>query len=253
MNALKASRRYVQTIPAGYPFARTLAANLLDEAQGRPEFLARSTILLPTRRACRVLRECFLDISGGKPVLLPRLTPIGDVDEGELSLLFMGQGEIMRDIPPPIAPIRRLLLLSRLLKAGEGYSGNGERAIVLAQALAALVDQTLTEGKDFSELAGLVPDGFAAHWQITLKFLSVIIENWPSILAEDGLVDPSRRRVLLLLSLADYWNAHPDLAGHVVAAGSTGSIPATASLLDVVSKLPHGRVILAGLDRELDE
>ena len=83
MNALKASRRYVQTIPAGYPFARTLAANLLDEAQGRPEFLARSTILLPTRRACRVLRECFLDISGGKPVLLPRLTPIGDVDEGE--------------------------------------------------------------------------------------------------------------------------------------------------------------------------
>ena len=253
MNALKASRRYVQTIPAGYPFARTLAANLLDEAQGRPEFLARSTILLPTRRACRVLRECFLDISGGKPILLPRLTPIGDVDEGELSLLFMGQGEIMRDIPPPIAPIRRLLLLSRLLKAGEGYSGNGERAIVLAQALAALVDQTLTEGKDFSELAGLVPDGFAAHWQITLKFLSVIIENWPSILAEDGLVDPSRRRVLLLQSLADYWNAHPDLAGHVVAAGSTGSIPATASLLDVVSKLPHGRVILPGLDRELDE
>ncbi len=246
-------RRNVQTIPAGYPFARTLAQNLLMEAGGSPEALARISVLLPTRRACRVLRDCFLELSGGRPILLPRMTPIGDVDEGELSLLFMGQGGRMDEVPPAISPIRRLLILSRLLQAGEGFAGGGDQAIALAQALAGLVDQTHTEGKSLSQLAELVPEGFAAHWQITLKFLQIVIEHWPKILEEEGLIDPALRRVLLLQALADFWRAHPDQAGRVIAAGSTGSIPATAGLLDAVSQLPQGRVILPGLDLELDQ
>jgi len=58
---------------------------------------------------------------------------------------------------------------------------------------------------------------------------------------------------LLLQALADFWRAHPEQAGKVIAAGSTGSIPATAGLLDAVSALPQGRVILPGLDLELDQ
>ncbi len=253
MNAAGNTRRNVQTIPAGLPFARTLARNLLLEASGSPEALARISVLLPTRRACRVLRDCFLELSGGKPILLPRMTPIGDVDEGELSLLFMGQGGRMGEVPPAISPIRRLLILSRLLQAGEGFAGGGDQAIALAQALAGLVDQTHTEGKNLSQLAELVPEDFASHWQITLKFLQIVIEHWPKILEEDGLVDPSLRRVLLLQALADFWRTHPEQAGKVIAAGSTGSIPATAGLLDAVSALPQGRVILPGLDLELDQ
>src|SRR5262249_2737129 len=38
----------------------------------------------------------------------------------------------------------------------------------------------------------------------------------------------------------------------LIAAGSTGSIPATAELLAVIANLRHGRVILPGLDREAD-
>ncbi|HUB84347.1 MAG TPA: double-strand break repair protein AddB, partial [Rhizomicrobium sp.] len=38
----------------------------------------------------------------------------------------------------------------------------------------------------------------------------------------------------------------------VIAAGSTGSIPATADLLRVIANLPNGSVVLPGLDRELD-
>ena len=40
--------------------------------------------------------------------------------------------------------------------------------------------------------------------------------------------------------------------GKVIAAGSTGSIPATANLLRVIANLPRGAVILPGLDRALD-
>ena len=39
----------------------------------------------------------------------------------------------------------------------------------------------------------------------------------------------------------------------VIAAGSTGSMPATASLLATIAKLPHGAVVLPGLDTDLDE
>ena len=39
----------------------------------------------------------------------------------------------------------------------------------------------------------------------------------------------------------------------VIAAGSTGSMPATAKLLAAVAQLPHGAVVLPGLDMDLDE
>ncbi|MGA7974019.1 MAG: double-strand break repair protein AddB, partial [Pseudolabrys sp.] len=39
----------------------------------------------------------------------------------------------------------------------------------------------------------------------------------------------------------------------VIAAGSTGSMPATAKLLATIATLPHGALVLPGLDRHLDE
>src|SRR5262249_59196118 len=44
--------------------------------------------------------------------------------------------------------------------------------------------------------------------------------------------------------------AHPD--GRVIAAGSTGSMPATAELIAAIAKLARGAVVLPGLDLELD-
>ncbi len=39
----------------------------------------------------------------------------------------------------------------------------------------------------------------------------------------------------------------------MIAAGSTGSMPATAELLATIARLPHGAVVLPGLDTDLDE
>ena len=41
--------------------------------------------------------------------------------------------------------------------------------------------------------------------------------------------------------------------GPVIAAGSTGSIPSTAELIATIAHLPHGAVVLPGLDTDLDE
>ena len=60
----------VFTIPAGVPFVDALATGILAraEAEGGPLTLAQYSILLPTRRACRTLREAFLRLSGGAPL-----------------------------------------------------------------------------------------------------------------------------------------------------------------------------------------
>ena len=42
-------------------------------------------------------------------------------------------------------------------------------------------------------------------------------------------------------------------AGPVIAAGSTGTVPATARLLEVIASLPNGAVVLPGLDLSLDD
>ena len=66
-------------------------AGLIALAGGDPLRLPRMTVLLPTRRAARALREAFLRLTGeggdpGAPLLLPRMRPIGDLDADELAL-----------------------------------------------------------------------------------------------------------------------------------------------------------------------
>ena len=240
------------TIPAGLAFVDALAAGLWAEAGGEPAALARATVLLPTRRACRSAREAFLRLRQGRPTLLPRLMALGDMDEDELALADWRDGESGRlDLPPVLSGLRRQLLLTRLVLALGTPGTTPDHAARLAVELARLLDQVETERLSFNGLADLVPDDFADHWRITLDFLKIVTERWPAILAAEDGVDAARSRNLLLAAQAEAWRRQPP-AGPVVAAGSTGSIPATADLLGVVAGLPLGAVVLPGLDRRAD-
>jgi ATP-dependent helicase/nuclease subunit B len=82
----------VFTIPASAPFLPTLIAALKDgrlipdlRAGDDPLALADATLYLPTRRACRLARDAFLDGLGGEAAILPRIVPLGDVDEDEIA------------------------------------------------------------------------------------------------------------------------------------------------------------------------
>ena len=241
-------------IPAGRPFAKILAASLLRDYEGREQELSDVLILLPTRRACRVLQDAFLQLKGQKPLILPRLQPIGDLDEEELSLSLMGHEE-QWSLPPALSPLRRQILLAKLVQKLQPDNSH-EQALKLAQALGALMDQIYTENLDMADLAALAPEEFAAHWQITLEFLEILSAHWPKILAAEGhgegVMDQADRRGRLILTMAGFWGKHPP--DHpVIAAGSTGSIPSTAKLLSVVAALPQGQVILPGLDSAIDE
>lgn len=256
MSATMIDTERVFTIPAGLPFVDALVAGLWADAGGEAAALARATVLLPNRRACRSAREAFLRLRQGRPTLLPRLVALGDMDEDELALAGWRDGETDLaegglNLPPVLSGLRRQLLLTRLILALGTPGTTPDHAARLAIELARLLDQVETERLSFDGLADLVPDDFADHWRITLDFMKIVTERWPAILAAEDGVDAARRRNLLLTAQADVWRRQPPV-DPVVVAGSTGSIPATADLLGVVAGLPRGAVVLPGLDRQAD-
>src|SRR5690348_2726859 len=249
-------RPAVYTIASDVPFLEALVAGLLARAGDDPLALARQTILLPTRRASRALREAFLRASQGKPLLLPRLAPVGDVDAEELVLLGEeAEGAGGLDIPPAVPELRRQLLLTRLVLHWGRARGSGPltagQAVPLARELARFLDEVQSEGCDLKQLASLVPEEHAGHWQESLAFLAILTDEWPRILAEIGCIDPAERRNRVLAAQAEAWRRTPP-AHPVIAAGITGGVAAVADLLAVVAGLPNGAVVLPNIDRDID-
>ena len=122
------------------------------------------------------------------------------------------------------------------------------RLHALAYALGDFLDEANLEEIDLSRLHDFGHEGdLADYWQQSLGFLAIITEAWPQHLAENKLQDAVLRRNGLLDAQAADWQANPP--DHpIIAAGSTGSIKATARLLKTIAGLPNGAVILPGLD-----
>ncbi len=242
----------IYNIPSYLPFSDILAQYLLDLTKDAPHSLSKYRLLLPTRRACRVMQDSFLRLNAGKPMLLPHMMPLGEVDEDELSLLMLGNNKDFLEIPPAITPLKRQLLLAKLIVRVPEFKQGFEGALGLSKALCQFMDQVTVEGVEFADLHKIVPEEFAAHWQVTLDFLKIISEHWPQILKDNNLIDAAERRNLLLHNMAEYWKENPP-DYPVIAAGSTGSIPAVAELLMVISNMPTGQVILPALDMHMDQ
>src|SRR6266446_256796 len=262
----------VFTIPASTPFVPTLIRALVDgtlvpglPATRDPLALAHATLYLPTRRACRLARDLFLDVTKESAAILPRIIAIGDVDEDEIAFAEAATGALAADalaLAPPLGGLERRLLLARLVlkwAASIAPDARGEAALVannpasalaLADDLARLMDDMTTRGVAWDRLDGLVPETLDRYWQLTLEFLQIARENWPKILAERGAIEPAARRDALIKAEATRLSAHAD--GPVIAAGSTGSMPATAELIAAIAKLNRGAVVLPGLDLALD-
>ncbi len=237
------------TIPPNEPFLDAIAAHWLEQAEG-PLDVSRGLILLPTRRAARSLAEAFLRASGGRPLLLPRITALGALDEAPLTLT----GAL--DLPPAVEPAQRLAALTLFILKMNGANGaprTADTAWPLAAELAALMDEAEREGIDLAaRLPGAADPAYAAHWEQTLQFLRIVTRAWPDWLTEQGLINPAARQVALLNAQADAWEREPP-GDRVLIAGTTGGIPAVARLLRVVARLPNGAVVLPGLDTAMSD
>jgi ATP-dependent helicase/nuclease subunit B len=260
------------TIPASAPFLPVLIRALMAgevvpgfPASRDPLALANATLFLPTRRACRLARDVFLEALDTDAAVLPRILPIGDVDEDELVFAEAATGPLALsalELPPALRPLDRRLLLARLVlqwAASPEVRGAGgaplvayspTAALALADDLARLIDDMTTRKVSWRRLDDLVPERFDEYWQLTLRFLKIARETWPAILAERGAIEPAERRDKLIEAEAARLAAAD---GPVIAAGSTASMPATATLLATISLLRHGAVVLPGLDLDIHE
>jgi ATP-dependent helicase/nuclease subunit B len=244
------------TIPNPVGFVDALAAGLLARTPD-PMALARTVVLLPNRRAVRALTEAFVRHCGGKGgLLLPRLVPVGDLDEDAFDRLAAGETVL----PPAVAPLTRRLELGRLVRqrlASEALAGKPVRSAVeglrLGSALAEALDTLLAEEIDPERLREAVADAdMAHHWQETLAFLELIISAWPPERERLGMSEGGTRLTAAIAALIARWQAAPPQTP-VIAAGITSTTPAIARLLKAVLALPHGEVILPGLDMAMSE
>ena len=272
-------------IQAQDPFMETFVSGFLHRLAQEydlthdPLALSRQTILLPTRRAGRSLREAFLRATEGRSQILPRILPLGDVEDDALAshAALLGLSQDL-SIPPALTGLDRDMRLARLILAWdqnrhpENTPSAGatpqlsaentqtllqthiepgqmtpDQAIRLARELARFLDVAQTEECRFENLEHLVPDEYADHWRESLAFLSILTEVWPNILAEKQAIDPAERRIRLIRGQARIWQENPP-QDWVIAAGITGSIPATTDLLKTLMTLPKGAIVLPGLD-----
>ena len=139
-------------VPPHVPFLDALArgwlAQCCQDGRDDPLTVSQGLILLPTRRSARALAEAFLRVRDGRPMLLPRITALGALDEAPLALA----GAL--DLPPAVEPMQRLAALSKLILAMRGKGGapqTADRAWLLARELAALMDEAERAGIDLAE------------------------------------------------------------------------------------------------------
>jgi ATP-dependent helicase/nuclease subunit B len=272
---LSAANPRVFTVASGVSFLPTLvdaciAGTLgIDFPTGGRDFSA-ATIYVPTRRAARALSHAFAHRLQPRAVLLPRIVPLGDPFEiEEQSILHQSHAGTDLDkaqLLPAIGDLDRRLLLAELIrgwqksrlfqslaetKDGFSIGESFASSYALSGDLARLIDEFAVEGANWHQIGGLVTETFDTYWSLTRSFLDIAGAQWPAILKELGFLDPSTRLNMLLETEAmrlRQTQPHPP----VIAAGSTGTVPATARLLAAIARLPNGAVILPGLDRTMD-
>ena len=251
----------VFSIAPSTPFLPCLAEAVMDGRligdwdRSGPFWLSDITLIVPTQRARQKLAEAFSvhrDFTG----LLPDIRTFGGEEADEEPFLPPFDAPALPQAAS--GPMRRLTL-SRLV-AQWAHSDRGRLAFStpptaaeifsMADSLGRVIDDLLIEERSPADLRAIGADlaqELGEYWQQTLEFLDIALTLWPEILRSDALSDPAALRGARLdrqaLAAQHLYGQRP-----VIAAGSTGSIPATARLLAAIAKLPRGIVVLPGLD-----
>ena len=237
-------------------------------------WLSDVTIILPTKRARLALSSAFAKAMGGR-VLLPDIRAIGmeDGEENAFDLVGADQNQFSA-----IGEFDRRFLLCTLVEkwlkerdfeektttgdsadAGKALNIDGAKIIGLADSLASLIDDMIIEEIEPDDIRSLPVLGLgdkkhqdlARNFQQNLDFLEIALTAWPKILKARAQIDPSAARVAQSArqseNLDKIYGERP-----VIAAGSTGSVAATAKLLKAITGLKRGVLVLPGLDTGLD-
>lgn len=228
----------IYSVALGDDFADKLTAFILDKHKNNPFDMANTEIILPTRRACLTVKESFLRASKSHSLLLPKLTPLYEMDN------------LDEDLPPKMSKLNRTFLLAKLCLAKPNITSI-DKAVMVAVGLGELLDEFYQYESDVSQLTTLVQEKqFADHWNETALFLDIIHTVWPNLLAEYGQIDEMDYTIRMIKSYAQKWQNTPP-SHQIIMAGFDGAIPAVIELAKVINALPNGTLFLDGTDTRL--
>ncbi|MDP5219485.1 double-strand break repair protein AddB [Ruegeria sp. 2205SS24-7] len=225
----------VYAVPPGADFPKALVEGLRARAAGQPpEALARTDLVVNTRRMARRVRTLF---DAGPPCLLPRLSLVTGYADTAVS----------QPLPPALPALRRRLELTQLIgNLIDRQPDLAPRASLfdLSDSLAALLDEMQGEGVSPEAIRALDVSDLSGHWARTQSFIG-IAEQF--LQATDTALDQQARQRQLVERLSAEWQQSPP-QHPVLLAGSTGSRGTTMLLMKAVAQLPQGALILPGFD-----
>ncbi len=191
--------------------------------------LANVLIFLPSRRAVRGAEKMFVSHSDGA-IILPKLVALGE-----------GTDDIS-DIDG-VENLERVTVLAKLL-ASHAHIKNITTALPIAHDFVRMADYLDNEGVNVSDInwESLIDEKYAAHFKSKAELLNVLTIVMPKIL--NGAESQTHLRNEKIRA----WRDEIKQSGYdlVVVCGSTASVPATADLMEFISRLPNGRIILSG-------
>ena len=184
-------------LPPGADFGSAVVQGLERRMQGRPpEAMARVTVYVNTRRMQRRIASIF---DAGPARLLPRIRLITD----------LAQDAIASDLPPPVAPLRRRLELSRFVaQLLDQQPDLAPRAALfdLPDSLAKLLDEMQGEGVPPDRIAALDVTDLSGHWERSLTFLRIVQRYFGDTTEAP---DQEARQRLVIERLVAAWAKNP--------------------------------------------
>src|SRR5262249_45460676 len=260
--------------PRHAPFLPSLAAAILSGSiwGGRPpepDELPELTIYLPSFAAVEPLKLAFLALAPNGATFFPRICVLGDTDPLDL---FAAYGTRMAStpaalelfkqalaVPPAFGELERQVQLTALVvQASQSLRGSrlapGEplftaipaaSAFTVAGQIAGLIGEAFAEGADLSRITQLDSTYASGSEQLSLQLLRAVLRGWLAHKASAGKLDREERRNRLMAIEAQ-------LIGQsdtpVIIAGSSGSVAATAGLMEAALGRPRSALVLHGLD-----
>lgn len=229
----------IYTLNLSDHFADKLVEMILS-SQKTPFEIAQIQIILPTKRACRTVKEAFVQRSEKHPLLLPKLTSLYEIDV------------LDEEIESAIPALERMILLTRLCQAKPNID-TLDKALMVAVSLSALLDEFYQYESSLVDLEKLVPNlDFAQHWNETINFLEIIRTAWPLILKERGQIDEMDRKIRLINAFTQKIKKNPPKTP-IIMAGFDGAIPAVSRLIKELTKTDNSLIILDGFNNELTD
>lgn len=252
--------RNIFNIKSNYNFLQSLSRFVIDKYGHDSILLSKVTILLPSRRACRLIKEIFLNQSSNKAIILPNIKAIGDVDYDEIGLDFLDlydADSFLKIIANPTSKVKyRCLLIEEIKKFNQkthlfGSKITSNQIDVIAANLELFLEEIEREELDLDNLENVDESDLAGHKQKILQFLRHFGSKWRNILITNNIKSAMSYQIDMI-NLTNIVLEKKKSAFPIIIAGSTGSVKATSRLIKTISKLDNGLVVFYGLDKNFD-